>query len=159
MSGLLESLFGEDTDTVEQVRAHTGNDRKRAEQAYNAAAGTILRGLEAKSQTQEGAESIWEMLRKQAEQGNIPANAPSQGSRVQVKELDPKTANDMMKAIFGKDARKSRVATARSSHSTRRPRERFLKKYCQAYLAGCSEPPKGIRRTAHRHCRKSSTCA
>jgi hypothetical protein len=104
MSGLLEALFGEDTQTVEQVRVHTGIDRKKAEQAYSAAAGTILRGLEAKSQTQEGAESIWEMLRKQAEQGNIPANAPSQGSRVQVKELDPKTANDMMKAIFGKDA-------------------------------------------------------
>jgi hypothetical protein len=104
MSGLLEALFGEDTQTVEQVRAHTGIDRKKAEQAYSAAAGTILRGLEAKTQTQEGAESIWDMLRKQAEQGNIPADAPSQGSRVQVKELDSKTANDMMKAIFGKDA-------------------------------------------------------
>lgn len=104
MAGLLEALFGEETDTVEQVRAHTGNDRKRAEQAYSAAAGTILRGVEAKSQTKEGAESIWDMIRQQVQQGNVPADAPSKGGNVQVRELDPKTANDMMKAIFGKDA-------------------------------------------------------
>ena len=35
MAGLLEAIFGEDTDTVEQVRRHTGNDPKRAEQAYS----------------------------------------------------------------------------------------------------------------------------
>ena len=104
MSGLLEALLGEDTDTVEQVRTHTGNDRKRAEQAYGAAVGTILRGLEAKSQTEEGAESIWEMLRKQVEQGNVPTDAPTSRGGVQVRDIDPKVANDMMKVIFGKDA-------------------------------------------------------
>jgi hypothetical protein len=104
MSGLLEALFGEDTETVEQVRTHTGNDRQRAEQAYSAAAGTILRGLEKKSQTEEGAGSIWEMLRKHVEQGNVPADAPSQGGGVKVREMDPKVANDMLKVIFGKDA-------------------------------------------------------
>ena len=104
MPGLLEALLGQDTDTVERVRTHTGNDPKRAEQAYSAAVGTILRGLEAKSQTEEGAESIWEMLRKQVEQGNVPADAPAQGGRVQVRDLDPKVANDMLKVIFGKNA-------------------------------------------------------
>jgi hypothetical protein len=104
MAGLLEALFGQDSETVEKVRTHTGNDPKRAEQAYAAAAGTILRGIEKKSKTEEGAESIWEMLRKQVEQGNVPAEAPAQGGRVQTRELDPKAANEMLKAIFGKDA-------------------------------------------------------
>jgi hypothetical protein len=104
MSALLEALFGQDTETVEQVRKYTGNDRDRAEQAYGAAVGTILRGLETKSQTQEGAESIWEMLRKQVEKGNVPAEAPSQQGGVQVRDLDPKVANDMMKVIFGENA-------------------------------------------------------
>jgi Bacterial protein of unknown function (DUF937) len=103
MPGLLESLFGHDTQTVDDLRAHTGDDRNKAEQAYTAAAGTILRGLETKSQTEEGAKSVWDMLRKQVEQGNIPADAPSQGG-VKVRDMDPKVATDMMKVIFGKDA-------------------------------------------------------
>jgi hypothetical protein len=37
------------------------------------------------------------MLRKHVEQGNIPAEAPPQDSRVQVKELDPKAVNDILK--------------------------------------------------------------
>jgi hypothetical protein len=81
-----------------------GNNPGRAEQAYGAAVGTILRGLESKSQTKEGAQSVWDMLRKHVDQGNIPAEAPSQDSRVQVKEIDPNVANDILKAIFGKDA-------------------------------------------------------
>jgi len=104
MPGLLEALLGKDTETVEQLRSHTGNDAKRAEQAHAAAVGTILRGLEAKTQTEEGAGSIWDMIKKQVEQGNIPAEAPSQEGGVQVREMDPKTANDIMKVIFGKDA-------------------------------------------------------
>ncbi|MBA4107181.1 MAG: hypothetical protein C0485_15660 [Pirellula sp.] len=104
MPGLLEALFGNDTETVEKVRTHTGNDPQRAEQAYGAAVGTILRGLENKSKTKEGAESIWEMLRKQVEQGNLPADAPASGKHVQVRDMDPKAANEMLKTIFGKDA-------------------------------------------------------
>lgn len=104
MSGLLESLLWDDAETVEQLRAHTGNDRRRAEQAYGAAVGTILRGLEAKTQSDQGAESIWELLRKQVEQGNVPPDAPTQRGGVQVRDMDPKVANDMLKVIFGKDA-------------------------------------------------------
>jgi hypothetical protein len=107
MPGLLEALFGQDAETVEQVKKHTGNDRQRAEQAYGAAVGTILRGIEKKSETKEGAESIWDMLRKQVEQGNVPAEAPSSsggGGGVQVRDMDPKAANDMLKVIFGEDA-------------------------------------------------------
>jgi hypothetical protein len=104
MAGLLEALFGQDTETVERVRKDTGVDRKRAEQAYSAAVGTILRGIEQKSQTKEGAENIWDMLREQVDKGNVPADAPSQVGGAQVRELDPKTANDMLKAIFGQNA-------------------------------------------------------
>jgi Bacterial protein of unknown function (DUF937) len=109
MPGLLEALLGDHTQTIDQVQAHTGNDPQKAEQAYSAAVGTILRGLEAKTQTEEGAGSIWDMLRKQVEQGNIPAEAPSadapqQQGGVQVREMDPNVMNDMMKVIFGKDA-------------------------------------------------------
>jgi hypothetical protein len=104
MPGLLEAILGEDTEAIESVRSHTGSDPKRAEQAYSAAVGTILKGLEAKSQTEEGAGSIWDLLRKQVEQGNVPADAPAPGSGVQVKEMDPKVVNDIFKVIFGKDA-------------------------------------------------------
>jgi len=102
MAGLLEALFGQDTETVEQIRNYTG-DRKRAEQAYGAAAGTILRGVEEKSQTKEGAESIWDMLRKQVEKGNVKTD-PSSPERVQVRDMDQNEMNDMMKVIFGDKA-------------------------------------------------------
>src|SRR5262245_38836169 len=101
MPGLLEALLGGDTSTIDKVRAHTDDDPDRAEQAYSAAAGTILRGLETKSQTKEGAGSIWDMLKKHVEQGNVPAESPSQGGGAEVRDMDPKTANDIMKVIFG----------------------------------------------------------
>jgi hypothetical protein len=107
MAGLLEALLGEDIETIEQVRQQTGTDRNRAQQAYGAAVGTILRGLEAKTQTKEGAESVWDILRREVEKGNVPAEGPSsERSGVQVRDMDPETANDMMKVIFGKDAPK-----------------------------------------------------
>jgi hypothetical protein len=99
-------LLGQDTGTIEQVRRRTGVDPKRAEQTYSAAVGTLLCGLEAKSQTKEGAGSLWEMLRKHVEQGNIPAEAPAEmptaRGRVQTREIDQKTANEILKEIFGK---------------------------------------------------------
>jgi len=103
MPGLLEALLGDDTRTIEQVRPHTGNDPRRAEQAYGAAVGTILRGLETQSQTKQGAGSIWDMIRRQVEKGNVPAEAPSQQG-AQVREMDPNEVGDIMKVIFGKDA-------------------------------------------------------
>jgi Bacterial protein of unknown function (DUF937) len=104
MPGLLESLLGNDTQTIDKLRAHTGGDPQRAEQAYGAAVGTILRGLQDKSETDEGAQNVWDMIRKHVEQGNIPAQAPTQGGGVQVRDMDPKVASDMMKVIFGQDA-------------------------------------------------------
>ena len=104
MAGLLESLFGTDTETVDQIRAYTGDDSERAEQAYGAAAGTILRGVEKTSQTKEGAASILEMIRKQVQDGNVRADATSQDGKVQVRDMKPEAVNQMMKVIFGENA-------------------------------------------------------
>lgn len=104
MAGLLEALLGANIDTVEKVRSHTGNDPGRAEQAYGAAVGTILRGLEAQTQTEEGKQSIWDMLRKQVEKGNIPTDASNLPKGTQVRDMDPQEVNDIFKTIFGKDA-------------------------------------------------------
>jgi hypothetical protein len=103
MAGLLEAIFGHDTQTIDDLRDYTGDDRDRAEKAYGAAAGTILRGVEHKSQTKEGAESIWEMLRKQVEKGTVKTDSPQQRG-VQVRDMDEKEVNDMMKVIFGDKA-------------------------------------------------------
>lgn len=106
MPGLLESLLGQQAATIDRVRAATGADPQRAEQAYGAAVGTIVRGLEQKSQSPEGAGSIWDMLKKQVEQGNIPSEAPESGSGVEVRDLDPKVTEDILKSIFGENAPK-----------------------------------------------------
>jgi Bacterial protein of unknown function (DUF937) len=104
MPGLIESLLWDDAEAIDQLQAQTGIDRKRAEHAYGAAVGTIMRGLEAKTQTDEGAQSVWDILRKKVEQGTIPSDAPSEQEGVRVREMDPKEVNDMFKVIFGKDA-------------------------------------------------------
>jgi hypothetical protein len=103
MAGLLDAIFGHDTQTIDDLRQHTGHDPDRAEQAYGAAAGTILRGVEKKSQTRDGAESILEMIRKQIEKGNVKAGSdPDSG--VQVRDMDENEVNDMMHVIFGDKA-------------------------------------------------------
>jgi hypothetical protein len=104
MSGLFDALLQGQPAAVESMRAHTGGDLDRAEQAYSAGVGTILRGLALKSQNEEGASSIWDMIRKHVEQGNVSADASPPDSGVQVKDMDPKVANDIFKQIFGKDA-------------------------------------------------------
>ena len=104
MSGLFDALLQGQPAAVESMRPHTGGDRDRAEQAYSAGVGAILRGLALKSQTEEGATGIWDMIRKHVEQGNVPSAAPPPGRGVQVQDMDPKVANDIFRQIFGKDA-------------------------------------------------------
>lgn len=104
MAGLFDALLKGQPAAVESMSAHTGGDRDRAAQAYSAAVGTILRGLESKSQTEDGAASIWDMIRKQVDQGNVPADPNAPKSGVQVKDMDPKVANEIIKSIFGENA-------------------------------------------------------
>jgi hypothetical protein len=119
MAGLLEALLGEDTETIEKVRNQTGIDRQHAQQAYGAAVGTILRGLESKTKDPQESESIWEMIRREVEKGTVAPDGPaaehgqptapgtsSEQGHVQVRDMDPNTVNDFMKVIFGKDAPK-----------------------------------------------------
>ncbi len=103
MPSLLEALLA-NTETVEKVRPLAGSDPQRAEQAYGAAIGAMLRGMEQKAETKEGAESLWDLLRKHAEQGDIPKEAPSSQGGVQVRDMDPSAVNDIFKTIFGKEA-------------------------------------------------------
>ncbi len=63
----------------------------------------MLRGMEKKAETKEGAEGLWNLLRKHAEQGNIPAETPSSQGGVQVHDMDP-AVNDIFKTIFGEKA-------------------------------------------------------
>jgi hypothetical protein len=103
MAGLLDAIFGHDTQTVEDLREHTGDDPDRAEQAYSAAAGTILRGVEQTSQTKEGAENILDMIKKQIEKGNVKTDSdPNSG--VQVRDMNQDELSKMMHTIFGDKA-------------------------------------------------------
>jgi hypothetical protein len=104
MSELFDALLQGQPAAVDSMRAHTGGDRSLAEQAYSAGVGTLLRGLALKSQTEEGATSLWDMIRKHVEEGNIAADAPPPDSGIQVRDMDPKVANDIFRQIFGKEA-------------------------------------------------------
>ena len=104
MSGLLDALLAIREDTVKNVQPLAGNDPRRAEQAFDAAIGAMLRGIEQKTQTKEGAESLWDVLQKQASEGHIPSGDLSQKPGAQVRDMDPKTVNDIFSSIFGKDA-------------------------------------------------------
>jgi hypothetical protein len=44
------------------------------------------------------------MIRKQVDQGNVPADPNAPKSGVQVKDMDPKVANEIIKSIFGENA-------------------------------------------------------
>jgi hypothetical protein len=103
MAGLLEAIFGQDAQTVNELRDYTGNDADRAEKAYGAAAGTILRGVEKKSQTKEGAESILEMIQKYVEKGKVRTGSDRQ-SGAQVRDMSENEVNEAMRGIFGDKA-------------------------------------------------------
>lgn len=104
MSGLLDELLGAQNEVIENVKPLAGNDPRRAEQAFNAAVASLLRGMEQKAETSQGAENLWDLLKRQVEQGNIPKQAPSSGSDIQVRDLDAQNVKDIMSQIFGEQA-------------------------------------------------------
>jgi hypothetical protein len=104
MSGLLDALIANKDQTVERVQPLAGNDPQKAEQAFDAAIAAMLRGMEQQAQSKEGAESLWDLIKRQANEGNISSEAPSPKPGVQVRDMDPKTVNDILSSIFGKDA-------------------------------------------------------
>lgn len=104
MAGLLEELLkGLGPQGLEHVRERAGTDRRKTEEATGAALSTILRGLEKKTQTPEGAEDLWKRLETQANKGNIPQQIPAP-EKIEVKDLDPQVTDDILKDIFGANA-------------------------------------------------------
>jgi hypothetical protein len=107
MSSLFESFLTGREPVLGRVRTVTGDDPGRAEQAYGATVGTVLRGIEEKTSTPQGAEDLWEKLRKMVEQGDLPAEMPTtEEEGVHVRDMDPQTANDLLKVVFGDKAPK-----------------------------------------------------
>jgi hypothetical protein len=105
MSRLLEQLIkGLNSQDLTKVVPQAKQDRQQAEAASGAAIGAILRGLQEKTSTPEGQTGLWDMLKKNVEQGNLPAEAPGQSSGVQVHELDPRVTDEILKGIFGDKA-------------------------------------------------------
>jgi hypothetical protein len=104
MAGLLEELLkGFGQPGVEHVSRRTGTDPRRAEEATGAALSTILRGLERKARSPEGAQDLWKTLESQANHGHVQVEPPTREG-VEVQDLDPKTTDSILKDIFGQKA-------------------------------------------------------
>ncbi len=105
MPGLLEQLIvGFKSQNVTKVVPGAEQNSQQAEAVSGAAIGAILRGLHEKVKTTEGQNGLWDLLKKNVEQGNLPAEFPGQSSGVQFHELDPKVTDEILKGIFGDKA-------------------------------------------------------
>jgi len=107
MSGILDQLI-KSLSNEQTERVITPEQRKTTDPsaASGALLSAVLRGLAQKSQTKEGASSIWDMLTKHAEQGNLPSDTPTSGKGIEVRDLDPKVTDEILSNIFGENADK-----------------------------------------------------
>ena len=107
MSGILDQLI-KSLSNEQTERVITPEQRKTTDPsaASGALLSAVLRGLAQKSQTKEGASSLWDMLTKHAEQGNLPTNTPTSGKGIEVRDLDPKVTDEILSNIFGENADK-----------------------------------------------------
>lgn len=107
MAGILEQLI-KSLSTEQAARVLPPEQRKASDPgaASGAVLSALIRGLAQKAQTADGASSLWDMLNKHAQQGNLPTNAPPQGKGPAVRDLDPKVTEEILKNIFGNDAEK-----------------------------------------------------
>ena len=107
MSGILDQLL-KSLSPEQSGRAVPEEHRKTTDTgaASGALLSAVLRGLAQKSQTKEGASSLWDMLTKHAEQGHLPTNAPASGKGIEVRDLDPKRTDEILSNIFGENADK-----------------------------------------------------
>ena len=105
MSGILDaiikSLSPEATAKVLPLGQTNAPDPSAAAGAVLSA---IVRGMAQKSQTQEGASSLWDMITKHAGQGAQPTNSPAAGSGIEVRDMDPKVTDEILSQIFGENA-------------------------------------------------------
>lgn len=71
-------------------------DERTASAAYGAGLGTVLRSLERKAQTPEGADAIWKTIEREAAHRRIPTTPESKPI-----PLDPETTDSILKDILG----------------------------------------------------------
>ena len=105
MSGILDaiikSLSPEATAKVLPLGQSNAPDPSAAAGAVLSA---IVRGMAQKSQTQEGASSLWDMITKHAGQGAQPTDSPASGKGIEVRDMDPKVTDEILGQIFGENA-------------------------------------------------------
>lgn len=75
-------------------------DAQTASAAYGASLGTVLRSLERKASTPEGADQIWRTIEREAANRRIPTSAEETPQ-----PLDPDTTDSILKDILGGKAR------------------------------------------------------
>ncbi len=106
MAGLLEQLIqGLGTTPVERTLPKSQQHPDKAAAASGAVMSMLVRGMAEKSKTQEGAKSLWDMLRNQVQQGNLPAQVPAPGSGTVVRDLPPEVTDEILGSIFGENAK------------------------------------------------------
>ena len=107
MSGILDVLINSLSPEA-TAKALPQGQSKAADP--NAAAGAVLsaivRGMAQKSQTQEGASSLWDLINKHAGQGSQHTDSPAAGKGVEVRDMDPKVTDEILSQIFGENADK-----------------------------------------------------
>ncbi len=105
MAGLLEQLINSmGAQQVERVLPQSQQQPDKAAAASGAVMSMLVRGLQQKTQTQEGTKSLWDMITKQVQQGNLPQQAPAPGSGTVVQDLPPEVTDEILKNIFGDKA-------------------------------------------------------
>lgn len=103
MAGILEQLIkGLGSQNLDGMLPAEKRDTATA--ASGAIMSAIVRGLAEKSKTSEGSGSLWDMLSKHMQQGNLPTTESGQKSGVEVRDLDPKVTDEILSNIFGPNA-------------------------------------------------------
>ena len=105
MSGILDALINSlSPETTAKVLPLGQTNSADSNAAVGAIISAIVRGMAQKSQTQEGASSLWDMITKHAGQGAQPTNSPGAGSGIEVRDMDPKVTDEILSQIFGEKA-------------------------------------------------------
>ena len=105
MSGILDALIKSlSPETTAKILPLGQANSADSNAAVGAVLSAIVRGMAQKSQTQEGASSLWDMITKHAGQGTQPTNSPAAGSGIEVRDMDPKITDEILSQIFGENA-------------------------------------------------------
>ena len=105
MSGILDALINSlSPEATRKVLPLGQTNAPDPSAAAGAVLSAIVRGMAQKSQTQEGASSLWDMITKHAGQGGQSTNSPAAGKGVEIRDMDPKVTDEILSQIFGENA-------------------------------------------------------